>query len=90
MPLIAADDVLALSALLLILTFVGFWADNHPFWRKTSGVLWVILGGMLLSNLKVVPFEAPTYGFVFSVVVRRVTSERDGPYYRHGLEGVRG
>jgi hypothetical protein len=27
---------------------------------------------------------------VFSVVVRRVTSERDGPYYRHGLEGVRG
>ena len=69
MPLIAADDVLALSALLLILTFIGFWADNHPFWRKTSGVLWVILGGMLLSNLKVVPFEAPTYGFVFSVVV---------------------
>ncbi|MGS1016921.1 DUF819 family protein [Allosphingosinicella humi] len=69
MPLIAADDVLALSALLLTLTFIGFWADNHPFWRKTSGVLWVILIGMLLSNLKIVPFEAPTYGFVFSAVV---------------------
>lgn len=69
MPLIAADDVLALSALLLILTFIGYWADAHPLWKRTSGVLWVILGGMALSNLRIVPFEAPTYGFVFSAIV---------------------
>lgn len=69
MPLIAADNVTAIAALLLILTFIGFWADGHRVLKRTSGVLWVIVGGMLLSNLKVVPFEAPAYGFVFSVVV---------------------
>ncbi|HWL47638.1 MAG TPA: DUF819 family protein [Sphingomonadaceae bacterium] len=69
MTLIAADDAMTLSAFLLVLTFIGFWADNHPIAKRTSGVLWIIVGGMLLSNLKVVPFDAPTYGFVFSVIV---------------------
>lgn len=69
MPLIGADNVAALSALLLILTLIGIWTDNHPVLRRTSGVLWVLGGGMLLSNLYVVPFESPTYGVVFSLVV---------------------
>lgn len=69
MPLIAADNVQLLSALLIALAFLGFWADGHRILKRTSGVLWVIVGGMALSNFKIVPFETPTYGFVFSVIV---------------------
>ena len=67
--MIAADDVFALGAALFGLAALGFWVDAHPLGRKTSGVLWILVGGMLLSNFGVLPLQSPSYDFVDSTVV---------------------
>ena len=67
--MIAADDVFALGAALFGLAALGFWVDAHPLGRKTSGVLWILVGGMLLSNFGVLPLQSPSYDFVDSKVV---------------------
>ncbi|MBT8078631.1 MAG: DUF819 family protein [Gammaproteobacteria bacterium] len=64
MSLIPADNSLTLAAILLALAWLGFWIDTKPIGRKTSGVIWVLGVGVLLSNFKVIPYEAPVYGFV--------------------------
>ena len=64
MPLIAADKSTALGAVLFGLAWLGFWADRHPIARKISGVPWVLTAALLLSNVGVIPLEAPAYGFV--------------------------
>ncbi len=67
--MIAADDVFALGAALFGLAALGFWVDAHPLGRKTSGVLWILVGGMLLSNFGALPLQSPSYDFVHSTVV---------------------
>ena len=69
MPLISADNVFAMGTVLLGLTYLGFWIDNHPIGKKTSGVVWVLLTGMALSNFGVTPFSAPAYDFVGGYMV---------------------
>jgi uncharacterized membrane protein len=69
MPLIAQTDALSLWAILFSLLAVGFWVDSHPRLKKTSGALWVIVGGVLLSNFRITPFESESYGFVFTYAV---------------------
>lgn len=69
MPLINPDDSLSLCAVMFGLTAMGFWLDGTAFGRRTSGALWIIVGGLFLSNLGVVPFEAPVYDFTFSHLV---------------------
>jgi len=69
MAIIAENDILTLCATLFGLAWFGFWTDSHPFGRKTSGALWVILGGVLLSNFHVTPFNAVVYGFVMEYMV---------------------
>ncbi|MGH8315783.1 MAG: DUF819 family protein, partial [Steroidobacterales bacterium] len=64
MPLIPADNLTALAAVLFGLAWLGFWADRHPIARKVSGVPWVLTAGLLLSNTGVIPLESPAYGFV--------------------------
>ncbi len=64
MPLIAADNLTALGAVLFGLAWLGFWADRHPVARRISGVPWVIGTGLILSNFGVIPLESPAYGFV--------------------------
>ncbi|MEP7242817.1 MAG: DUF819 family protein [Gammaproteobacteria bacterium] len=64
MPHIAADNLPALAAVLFGLAWLGFWADRHPIARKISGVPWVLTGGLLLSNIGIIPIESPAYGFV--------------------------
>ena len=64
MTLISENDVFSLGAILLGLAWIGFYVDTHPIGRKTSGVIWVLGCAMLLSNFKIIPFEAPAYGFV--------------------------
>jgi uncharacterized membrane protein len=64
MPHIRPDDAAALAAVLFALTWLGFWIDRQSFSSKLPGVPCVIAAGLVLSNLGVIPLEAPTYGFV--------------------------
>ncbi len=64
MALISENDIFSLGAILVGLAWVGFYVDTHPIGRKTSGVIWVLGCAMLLSNFKIIPFDAPAYGFV--------------------------
>jgi uncharacterized membrane protein len=64
MPMIADDNVFALGAVLFGLAWLGFWIDTHPIGRKTSGVVWVLGAGMLLSNTGLIPLTSPAYDFV--------------------------
>ena len=63
MPLIPADDSLALGAVIFGLAWFGFWIDRQPFSRIVPGVPCVIAAGVLLSNTGLIPREAPAYGF---------------------------
>ena len=69
MTVIGPDDIFALGAVLVGLAWFGFWADGNRLGKTTSGVLWVILGGVLLSNFGVVPFKAPVYDFIGGYLV---------------------
>ena len=62
--MIADDNVFALGAVLFGLAWLGFWIDTHPIGRKTSGVVWVLAAGMLLSNTGLIPLASPAYDFV--------------------------
>ena len=69
MTIIGPDDIFALGTVLVGLAWFGFWADGNRLGKTTSGVLWVIMGGVALSNLGVVPFKAPIYDFVGGYLV---------------------
>ena len=69
MPLISADNVFAICAVLFGLAWLGFWIDQHPIGKKTSGVVWVLVAGMVLSHFKVIPYTSPTYDFVGQYLV---------------------
>jgi len=69
MSVISADNIPAMGAVLFGLAWLGFWIDSRPIGRKTSGVVWVLTVGMILSNIKVIPFSAPAYGFVGEYLV---------------------
>ena len=69
MTFLAQDETLALWAVLFALAALGFWVDKHPRLKKTSGALWVIAGGVLLSNFQVTPFSSGSYQFVFQYLV---------------------
>jgi uncharacterized membrane protein len=68
-PLISADNVFGLGTVLFGLAYLGFWIDRHPIGRKTSGVVWVLVTGMLLSHFRIIPYEAPAYDFVGAYLV---------------------
>lgn len=69
MPIISADNVFAMGAVLLGLAYLGFWIDNRPIGKKTSGVVWVLVAAMLLSNTGVIPYSSPAYDFVGGYMV---------------------
>lgn len=64
-PLIGSNNVAGLLAILFALVGIGFGADAHSVLRRISGTVCVIVGGLLLSNLFVIPRSAPTYDFIF-------------------------
>jgi len=68
-PLVAADNIFAMGAVIVTLAWLGFWVDRTWLGRKTSGVIWVLLVAMALSNTKVLPFSSPTYDFVGAYLV---------------------
>lgn len=64
MPIIPAENNLALAAVIFGLAWLGFWVDSKPIARVVPGVPWVIGIGLLLSNTGIIPQQAPAYGFV--------------------------
>lgn len=69
MPTISADNILALSAILFGLAWFGFWMDSQVIGKKTSGVVWVLIVAMLLSNVGILPFKSSVYDFVGGTLV---------------------
>lgn len=69
MALIAADNIFAMGTILFGLAFLGFWIDKKPIGKKTSGVVWVLVAAMLLSNFHIIPFSSPAYDFVGGYLV---------------------
>ena len=69
MPVISADNVFGLGGALFGLAYLGFWIDHHPIGRKTSGVVWVLVSGMVLAHFRIIPYEAPAYDFVGGYLV---------------------
>ena len=48
MSIISDQNVIALGAILFGLAWLGFWIDTKPIGKKTSGVIWVLLGAGLI------------------------------------------
>lgn len=64
MSLIATDNHFGLMAMLLGIVAAALWAEKTKVGKIVSGTLLTILLGLLLSNLRVIPFKAPAYDFV--------------------------
>ena len=58
------NNTFAMATILLGLAWFGFWVDGNWLGKKTSGVVWVLIIGMLLANFELIPFRAPAYDFV--------------------------
>ena len=68
--LIAADNTWALWALMVSWVAVSIWAEQRYRWvSRISGPIVVMLGAVLLSNLGVIPSDAPVYDTVWTYVV---------------------
>lgn len=69
MPIIAPENYPALIAAMLGLVWLGFWSERHPIGRKIPAVVWILFGGTLLSNIGVLPFDSPLYGFIGAYIM---------------------
>ncbi len=69
MPLIAAEETLLLLCALLTLCAAGFAAEHTRWGRALSAPLFILFGGMVLSNLGMIPYSAPLYGDISSILV---------------------
>ncbi len=69
MSYIDANNVLALTAVVMFLTWLGFIVDASRIGRKKPGVVCSLTGGLLLSNLRLTPFSSPVSDFIGEYVV---------------------
>jgi uncharacterized membrane protein len=69
MPLIDPGDVLSMSAVLLILTWLGFLVDASRLGKVMPGVVVILVGGTVLSNVGITPFSSSASNFVGQYVV---------------------
>lgn len=67
--LISADQAWALWAVLLSAAAFGLWAERTRWGSKLSGAVIAIGSTFVLSNLRVIPTEAPAYAAVWSYLV---------------------
>ena len=69
MSLIEPDQTFALSAAIMVIVAFGLWAEGRSWGQKFGGPL-ILLGiAMAASNLGLIPYSAPVYGTVASVLV---------------------
>ena len=69
MPLIPADNSIAVIAALLVLSGVSMLLARTRLGSQVTGTVIVILGAIAASNLNIIPHSAPAYGFVFTYLV---------------------
>ncbi|WP_376696786.1 DUF819 family protein [Wenzhouxiangella sp. EGI_FJ10305] len=67
--MIQSDWTFALWAVLAALAALGFWGDRTRIGRNVSGLAIVLATGMILSNLGVLPKQAPVYNVVWVYLV---------------------
>ena len=67
--LIHPDQTFALWAILLSAATIGIWCEKTKWGAKISGAVITMLVGFLLSNLRIIPLDAPTYSVVWSFLV---------------------
>jgi len=63
--LITPDNDYAIFALLAAIGALALWAGQHRIGARISSVVIAILGGMLLANLGVLPFDSAAYDFIW-------------------------
>ena len=67
--LIHPDQTFALWAILLSAATIGIWGEKTKWGAKISGAVITMLVGFFLSNLRIIPLDAPTYSVVWSFLV---------------------
>ena len=67
--LVAPDNTFAVLASLFCIVLLGLMAERTELGRKLTAPLIALTVGMLVANLRVLPFESPAYGFVVSYLV---------------------
>jgi uncharacterized membrane protein len=68
-PLISPDQHWILWAILVVAAAFGVWAERTKIGSKISAVVITILFTFVLSNLSIIPTDAPSYGIVWSYLV---------------------
>ena len=69
MPLIPADNSIAVIAALMVLSGASMLLARTRLGAQVTGTVIVILGAIAASNLNIIPHSAPAYGFVFTYLV---------------------
>ncbi|EGV27892.1 protein of unknown function DUF819 [Thiorhodococcus drewsii AZ1] len=64
--LVPADSVFGIIAVLALVGALAIWLEHKGIGRRISSVVMGILGGMLCSNLGILPFSSPVYDFIWS------------------------
>lgn len=68
--LISADNSWALFAILTAIAAIAIFMEQKWTWAsKISGCVIALIGAMILSNLKIIPLDAPAYDFVWDYIV---------------------
>ena len=68
--LIGPQNSIGLMAVLCGVVAFAIWLEQKYVWAsKLSGCIIVLLTTLVLSNLKIIPEDAPVYGFVASYLV---------------------
>ena len=68
--LIQPDDTWLLWAFLAGWAAVSIWLEQKYAWAsKVSGAIIALVGALILSNLKIIPVEAPAYDAVWGYVI---------------------
>lgn len=68
-PLINAGNHWGLWAILFIVAAFSLWAEKTKFGSKISAVVIAIAIAFILSNLSIIPTDAPAYNIVWSYLV---------------------
>lgn len=67
--MLAADNHLAMAAVVVGGAAFAFWAEGKRWGRQASGPVWAILFGLVLSNFGLVPAASPVFSMVSDILV---------------------